>query len=158
MTLEGVIPPKPSSSRSNVLLPWAEYWILNFLQQMNFRPIIIQRIVLGAHKTKLSTHHFQIISTQKKETTFIPWATVKLVSKFLFSGRIQSRRRERYHTDFCEILSTSARNHFCPLACKLWVCREGCEHSWEYPARYHSLVTRAHIPEVLPFFSSTTDL
>lgn len=135
VTLEGVISPKSSSSRSNALLPWAEYWILNFLQQMNFRPIIIQRIVLGAHKTKLATHHFPKISTQKKETTFIPRATAKLVSKFLFSGRIQNRHRDHYHTDFCEILSTS--DNFCPLTFELWVCKEGCEHSWEYPAHSH---------------------
>lgn len=158
MTLEGVISPESSSSRSSALLPWAEYWILSFLQKMNFRPIIIQRIVLGPHKTKLATYHFQIICTQKKETTFIPWATIKLVSKFLFSERIQNRHREHYHSDFCEIIFTSASHHFCPLTCELWVCKEGCEHSWEYPAHSHCHTTRAHITLVLPFFNSMTDL
>lgn len=40
---------------------------IELFQQMNFRPIIIQRIVLVAHKTKLATHRFQIISTQEKK-------------------------------------------------------------------------------------------
>lgn len=40
---------------------------IELFQQTKFRPIIIQRIVLVAHKTKLATHHFQIISIQKKK-------------------------------------------------------------------------------------------
>lgn len=45
---------------------------IELFQHMNFRPIIIQRIVLVAHKTKLATHHFQIISTQEKRDNIHP--------------------------------------------------------------------------------------
>lgn len=58
-------PALPFHSRCSVALSW----MLNIelFQRMNFRPIIIQRIVLVAHKTKLATHRFQVISTQEKK-------------------------------------------------------------------------------------------
>lgn len=45
---------------------------IELFQQMNFRPIIIQRIVLVAHKSKLATHHFQIISMQEERDNIHP--------------------------------------------------------------------------------------